>query len=236
MTSPENRPETQGNMTEPTAPVAEPVYAPASERVPKTVPDYGDVVSRTDTGTAERQATASEPSFTRVPRPNGDTAEPAWDTSQDAWMTDSGGMQPKRFVWAPLIITGGIGIWLWMRWRRERNRPINRLRRQARQAAGQARQRAYALREQMPDLPEFPYEARRPAIGLGTAMLPLALLVWQRSQSHSRTEEASRQTQKAGKRAAEKISDSDWMARLQQLKDDWTARRVEIEKVKITRR
>jgi hypothetical protein len=241
MTSPDNnKSEDQTKVPETPAPIAEPVYAPASERVPRTVPDYGDVVSKTDAGTPERQAT--RPTYT----PPSPTTETAWDTSNDDWMTD-GGMKPKRFVWVAAAVAGGVGVWLWVRWRRERNKPINRFRRQARQAADQARERASALREQMPNLPEFPDEARRPAIGLGTALLPLAVLVWQRSQSRSRTEAASREAsrradrmsgkaKKAGKHAADTISDSDWMARLQQLKDAWTARRVEIEKVKITRR
>jgi hypothetical protein len=251
MTSPENnkKPEDQAQTPESPAPIAEPVYAPASERVPRTVPDYGDVVSKTDTGTPERQASSPEPSYTR-PSYSSTTTEAAWDTPTDDWMTD-GGMKPKRFAWVAAAVAGGIGVWLYVRWKRERNKPINRLRRQARQAAGQARERASALREQMPNLPEFPDEARRPAIGLGTALLPLAVLIWQRAQSRSRTEVASRQASRradkmsgqakkmgkqVSKQAADTLSESDWMARLQQLKDAWTARRVEIEKVKITRR
>jgi hypothetical protein len=250
MTSPDkNKAEDQAKTPE-AQPVAEPVYAPASERVPRTVPDYGDVVSRTDPDTPERQAASGEPSFERVARPSytqtSTTTEANWDMPNDEWMTD-GGMKPKRFVWVAAAVAGGVGAWLWIRWQRERNKPINRFRRQARQAAGQARERASALRDQMPNLPEFPDDARRPAIGLGTALLPLAVLVWQRSQSRSRAEAASREAtrradkisgraKKASKQAAETIADSDWMARLQQLKEAWTARRVEIEKVKITRR
>src|SRR5437762_2370744 len=56
-------------------PVGERVYAPASERVAKTVPDYRDVVEHVDTHTPERQAVAqssieTEPPFTRVARPS----------------------------------------------------------------------------------------------------------------------------------------------------------------------
>src|SRR5690349_4430778 len=58
--------------------VSERVYAPASERVPKTVEGYRDVIEHPDNATPERQATGhastspamtsdAEPSFTRVP-------------------------------------------------------------------------------------------------------------------------------------------------------------------------
>jgi len=237
MTSPENRPEDPGKTPEGEAPIAEPVYAPASERVPRTVPDYGDVVSNTDTGTAERRASDTEPSFARVPRPTypppGETSEAAWDTPDSTWM--SGGRKKMLPIGAGWLTVGiaGVGVWLWLRRRREQNKPINRLRRRARQAAGDARQRATALRDQMPDLPDLPYEARRPAIGLGTALLSLALILWKQSQARPQTEETSRQARKMGKRAAENVSDADWMERLQHLRDLWNPARVELEKISI---
>jgi hypothetical protein len=241
MTSAENRPEDQGKTIEGEAPIAEPVYAPASERVPRTVPDYGDVVSQTDTGTPERQAAQStserEPSFTRVQRPAnappGETSDTDWDTSNSDWMSGGRGrLLPLGAGWLTVGIAG-VGVWLWLRRRREQNKPINRLRRRARQAAGDARQRASALRDQMPDLPEFPYEARRPAIGLGTALLSLALIVWQQSQTRARADQTSQQAHKTGKRATESVSDADWMERLQGLRDLWNPARVELEKISI---
>src|SRR5207237_654237 len=60
------------------APVADPVYAPATERVPRTVAGYRDVTEHTDTATPERQALGqtsegtdmgTEPTFARVSRP-----------------------------------------------------------------------------------------------------------------------------------------------------------------------
>jgi hypothetical protein len=99
------------------------------------------------------------------------------------------------------------------------------------------------LREQMPELPEFPDEARRPAVGLGTALLTLAIVLWQQSQARSREEEAAREAartakeaRKAGKRAVATISDVDWMERLQHLRDLWNPTRVELEKVSLPRR
>lgn len=240
-------------------PVGERVYAPASERVPRTVSDYGSVVEHTDTHTPERQAMGeSEPAFTRVARPS--TAPtpyndpPGMDSTPQPqrWTSNmsTGTLLPIGMGWIAMCVGGGIGVWLWMRWRRERNKPINRLRRQARQTADQARQRAYELRDRMPDMPEFPDEATRPAVGLGTALVSLAILLWQQSQSRSRTEEmrartrdmgrradkASRQATRLGRRATETVSDIDWQQRLMQLRERWTPGRVELEKISIPRR
>src|SRR5207248_2087739 len=102
----------------------------------------------------------------------------------------------------------------------------------------------------MPDLPEFPDEARRPAVGLGTAILSLAVVLWQQSQARSRSDmrsemrrqtrsradKASRQATKAGRRAAEAISDVDWQDRLVQLREMWNPGRIELEKISIPRR
>jgi hypothetical protein len=250
MTTPQNnKPEDTGTIPDDGAPVAETVYAPASERVPKTVPDYRDVTSTTDAATSERQAVTAgpepEPSFTRVARPAYappvDTAQTSWDTPNSDWMNggSSGGGLPMKIACLGLGLAGGVGVWLWMRWQRERNKPINRFRRQARYAAGQARKQATALREQMPDLPDIPDEARRPAAGLGTALLTLAVVLWQQSQARSREEEATRAAQEArttGKRAVDSISDVDWMERLQHLRDLWNPMRVELEKVSIPHR
>jgi len=249
MTTPQNRPDDAGTTPEGGAPVPEPVYAPASERVPKTVPDYRDVVTNTDTATPERQAAASapdtEPTFTRVPRPAytppGETGQTSWDTPNNDWMANasSGGGLPMKLGWLGLSLAGGIGVWLWLRWQRERNKPINRFRRQARLAAGQARQRATLLRDQMPDLPEFPDEARRPAVGLGTALLTLAVVLWQQSQARSHEEQpaqAASEARKMGKRAVDSVSDVDWMERMQRLRDLWNPARVELEKISIPRR
>jgi hypothetical protein len=237
------------------------VYAPASERVPKTVPDYGDVVTHTDTATPERQSAApqtgqwpqaSEPSFTRVARPsdtgatvgstNGDM-DAAWNSQNtNRWMSNmsSGSWMPFGMGWLGVSICAGVGVWLWMRWQRERNKPINRLRRQARQAAQLARDR-------MPDMPEIPDEATRPALGLGTALLSIALVLWQQSQSRGRTEQAkgraekaskqaTKQATKKGRQAMDTVSEFDWQQRLMQLRDFWNANRIEMEKVSIPKR
>jgi hypothetical protein len=238
--------------------VAERVYAPASERVPRTVEGHRDVIEHTDTGTPERQAmdidktstsptwtSNPEPTFTRVARPgnsaggdNGDYSHDVpWPPQGNRWMSNmSGGSAvPLGLSWLTLGVCGGVGVWLWMRWQRERNRPINRLRRQARQTATQARTRATELYAQMPDLPEFPDEARRPAVGLSTALLSLAIVLWRMSQARSqadkasskvrrRADKASRQASDIGRQAAQAMADLDWQERVMLLRELWRER------------
>jgi hypothetical protein len=233
------------------------VYAPASERVPKTVAGYRDVVENTDTATPERQAAgpgntsggagqwpqAHEPSFTRVTRPSdgGDTTgsstgdlESDWNSPSSRWMSNmsGGSLVPIGAGWLGVSICAGIGVWLWLRWQRERNKPINRLRRQARQTASQARERAMALRDQMPELPD---EARRPAMGVGSALLTLALVLWQQSQARrSKLDDArsrsndmrgrARKATEAGQAAMQTVADMDWLERLAMLREMWQER------------
>jgi hypothetical protein len=245
--------------------IVERVYAPASERVPKIVEGHRDVIEHPDTGTPERQAMGeenistspswtanTEPPFTRVPRPsdnaggdNGDYSHDVdWSPQGNRWMSNvsSGGALPMGIGWFTLAVCGGVGAWMWMRWQRERNRPINRLRRQARQTATLARDRAYTLYEQMPNLPEFPDEARRPAVGLGTALLSLAVVLWRMSQTRSQTEEArmragkasskvrrradktSHQASELGRQAAQALADLDWQERLTLMREVWRER------------
>jgi hypothetical protein len=188
-------------------PVGERVYAPASERVPREpVPGHRDFLEHPDTHTPERAAaattqTATEPSFTRVPRPSTSNSEPEYQHEHERWMSNSSGfgagLVPMGIGWLALGICGGIGLWLWVRWQRERNKPINRIRRHAKQTASQARQTASELRERMPELPD---EATRPAVGLGTALLSVGLLLWQQSQSRSRLNDAQSRVEDARSR------------------------------------
>ena len=153
-------------------------------------------------------SSATEPSFTRIPRPSANNDDPP---RANRWMSGFGSgssaLMPMGIGWTMLCAAGGVGIWLWMRRRREQNKPINRLRRQAQQA----RQRAYQLRERIPDV-EMPEDAARPAIGLGTALLSLALLYWQQSQARSRSHQA------------ERVADGDWRRGVMQFRDQWVAR------------
>jgi hypothetical protein len=222
------------------APVAERVYAPASERVPvDPVPGHRNFTDHTDTHTPEREAvgrtpsTSTEPSFTRVTRPS---VAPTYGTYNDStWNTEapSRGL-PFGLGWVMLGIFGGVGGWLYLRWQRERNKPINRIRRQAKQTAGEIRDR----------VPSSPEEAVRPAAGLTTALLSIAVILWQQAQARSREADkvVSRQTKKAGKRAekavgraSEAVSDVDWTKRLTTLKKRWNPSRLESEKISISR-
>jgi len=147
-------------------------------------------------------------------------------------------MLPMGVGWITVGVCGGVGIWLWLRWQRERNKPINRIRRQARQTAmlarSQARQTASELRERMPDL-EFPDEAARPAGGLSTVLLSIAVLLWQQSQARSRRDLRST-SRSASRQARQAVSDIDWQRRLMRLKERWTPGRLEREKISISRR
>jgi hypothetical protein len=218
------------------APAGHTVYAPASARVPvNPVPGHREFVEHPDTHTPERKAAvhettdSSEPSFTRVARPS--TTPNSYESSTTSgWQNSaSSSYEPQwnagskgrgwfgmGMGWLTFGICGGVGIWLWLRWQRERNKPINRLRRQARQAADEIRDR----------VPTSPEEAARPAIGLGTAIASILLLVWQQSQQRAR------QADKVVSRKA----DVDWQKRLTKLKDRWTPGRLELEKISISRR
>ncbi|HEV7664341.1 MAG TPA: hypothetical protein VGQ62_12445 [Chloroflexota bacterium] len=234
-------------------PVAERVYAPASERVPvEPVPGHRDFVEHMDTHTPEREAagqatpshSSSEPSFARVSRPTTPpTATPAGYGSAmshpgsdmyDNYASKRGSGKRRRlfmgigFSWGTVICTA-VGVWLFMRWRRERNKPINRIRRQAVQAV----QAASELRERVP----LPDDAARPAMGLTTALLSMLVVLWQQSQARSRSvdKKMRHQAGKASSRVSDAASDLDWQKRLMHLKERWTPGRVELEKVSISR-
>jgi len=121
------------------APAGQTVYAPASERVPvNPVPGHRDFVEHPDTHTPEREAAAqhstesSEPSFTRVARPSYTTSTDAsWPSSANYEPQWSGDSQDRKWFglsmgWLTFGICSGISVWLWLRWQRERNKPINR--------------------------------------------------------------------------------------------------------------
>jgi len=112
------------------------------------------------------QLSQREPYGPLVPSPGAATrlSEP------EAWGT----LAPRRRLGvgagAVLAVSGGVGgAWLYARWQRERNKPINRLRRGAREVAGR-------LGERIPDVDELPYGAA-PMSGAATALLLTALVV-----------------------------------------------------------
>ena len=129
------------------APVHERVYAPASERVAvDPLPGHRDFVSHPDTQTSERQATtySSAPTSSYVGRSDGAPSVSNGAYNDAAWNHDSRSHAMPvglRAGWVLLGIGGGVGGWLFLRWRRERNKPINRIRRQAMHAAVELRDR-----------------------------------------------------------------------------------------------
>jgi hypothetical protein len=215
-------------------PVGERVYAPASARVPvDPVPGHHELTDHPDTHTPERQAASAA---TSTPDPYASNlTNPGYTPYNDAgWNTESrsSGL-PFGLGWVALGIGGGLGGWLYLRWQRERNKPINRLRRQALQAAGE-------LRNRVPS----PEEAVRPAAGVTTALLSIAVILYRLAQSRSQQADKviSRQTKKAGKRADKTVSrashamsEIDLQKRLSSLKKRWDPSRLELEKIQISR-
>ena len=179
-----------------------------------------------------------EPSFTRVPRPSnppgvsaapGTYASPISNPGMHRDDLPPGDWQYRRQRMAMgigaswlSIIGCGVGVWLFLRWRAERNKPINRLRRRAQQTW----RRAETLRERMPEVRRE--DAARPAAGLGTALVPLLILLWRASQRPSRST-------RTVSRAAHNLSERDWQKRLGQLKERWSPSRLELEKIQISR-
>lgn len=175
-----------------------------------------------------------EPSFTRVARPSQTATvttptpspyasvatNPGFGTSPelDADWTSSARPWAWTFGWVGLAAGSALGVWLFLRWQRERNKPINRLRRQARQAATD-------LRDRVPSSDDVV----SPSLGVLAALASTALVLVRRLQGQGK-----RPTQ-AAKHTAQTISDADWQKRLIQLKERWTPHRLELEKVSISR-
>jgi hypothetical protein len=166
-------------------PRGERVYAPASERVPKApVPGHRDLVAHPDEATPERQAVSGphdgtvhrSPSRRRVRVPLGSAAR----EEEDATTTQLFGF---GLAWCGLFAVGATATWLFLRWQRERNRPVNRLRRQAQWAAGE-------IRERVPDSPD----ASTAAVGLAAALLSSGLVLWRRSRGSDEDAESTDQT------------------------------------------
>ena len=154
-------------------PRGERVYAPASERVPKPpVPGHRDLVEHPDEATPERQAVSGpadgtvrrSPSWRRVRVPGGTAAR----EHEDATMRQLFGF---GLAWLGLFAAGAVGTGLFLRWQRERNRPVNRLRRQAQWAAEE-------IRERVPGSPD----TSTTALGLAAALLSSGLVVWGRTR------------------------------------------------------
>ena len=190
---------------------ADQVYAPANERVPvEPVPGHRDFTEHTDEGTLERQAAhgePSEPSFTRVERPSSTAQGGDWTSSSNPAFDSQSTPRKRGWLGLPMgigsiavIACGATGAWLFMRWQRERNKPINRFRRQAMHAADE-------LRDRMPSSPE---ELRQPAgYGAAASLLPIALVMWRMMQAREQ-------------QPIERVSNAEWQRRLMKLRERWS--------------
>jgi len=180
------------------------------------MPADRDVVRHPDPNTPERVAAgfSTEPAFARVARPSTETPPAStWDYRH---VDPPSSGPPKLWLgigasWLTVLGTG-IGVWLFLRWRRERNKPINRFRRQAKQAVSVIRKRVPASRE----------DVARPALSLAAAVLSSLVVIWQQAQARR-------------KEADKLISDVNWQKQLKLLKKRWSPRRVELEKISISR-
>jgi hypothetical protein len=211
--------------TEHDAPVGERVFAPASERVPvDPVPGHREVIEHPDASTPERLAAVEppEPTFTRVERPSNIPYQPAAApmsnpnyTIEPTFEDRAPSKLPFGIGTAVMLACGGLGVWAYLRWQNERNKPINRLRRQAYQAAAE-------LRERVPSADEL---AQPGSLGaLAATLLSIAVVVARQILA-----------QQSRKSPVETMADVDWQHRLLALKDRWSPRRVELEKFSISR-
>ena len=197
------------------------------------------MVEHPDTDTPERQAAADDPStaapvgaaeppFARVARPGSAQAttptpiatpyasaatnpalESVWPDDRQTSVWQRGG----SWAWLLVPIGVGLGVWLFVRRRREQNKPINRLRRQAQHTAAE-------IRERVPNRDEL----IQPAMGLLAAAASTGVMAWRQAQR-----------QRAVKRAGTAISEVEWEKRLNALKKRWNPGRLELEKISISR-
>jgi len=210
-------------------PLAERVYAPASERVPKEpVAGHRTFVEHPDESTPERQAVAEaeEPSFTRVERPSSVEPQRTWSPppmsssyssntyypAYEASASNSGWFGLPVGIGTVAVIGGGaVAAWCFARWQHERNKPINRFRRQAMQTASE-------MRSHVPSGDEL--QSR--GLGVAATLASLGVVMWQKRRKESRKQVAA-------------VADADWQHRLMALKERWSPRRLEMEKFSISR-
>jgi hypothetical protein len=192
-------------------PRGERVYAPASERVPKPpVPGHRDLVEHPDQATLERQATQTEsgsPDGTvrhsrgrrRVRVPIGSATREQEDMTTRQLLGFGAG-------WFGLFVCGAAGMWLYLRWQNERNRPVNRLRRQAHWVADE-------VRDYVPELDST--DTSTAAIGVAAALLSTGLVLWRRMH--------------AGQEEPKPVDSYGWQQRLTALRERWLPHHVEAE-------
>jgi len=89
---------------------------------------------------------------------------------------------------------------------------------------------AAELRDRVPS----PEEAVKPAAGLTTALLSIAIILYQQAQA--RSQKTAKRADKAVGRATDAVSELDLQKRLSSLKKRWDPSRLELEKISISRR
>ena len=218
------------------------VYAPPSERVPREpLPGHRDLVEHTDDATPERQSahptkdqpnptpgSATQSASTPGQAPVADAARPsyAWNPTPatPTYQPDAGSFHLDRRTglgigagWLALIGCG-VGVWLYLRWRRERNKPINRLRRQALRAASEVRARVPSPEDVMHAIP-LSEEQAKPAASAAAMLLSLAVLILRRMRQPSEFDERRKEASDRFERATERARAFDWQERLASLRN-----------------
>jgi hypothetical protein len=135
--------------------------------------------------------------------------------------------------WAT-VVAACVGVWLYMRWQHERNRPINRFRRQAMRAATEIRGRVPSAEEMMRAV-QLRDEQVRPAVSFAAMLLSVAVIVLRRMRTSDTSEDrmmdarhrmsdASHRMRRDARhrmdRAVDRARDLGWQDRLMTLRDE----------------
>jgi HAMP domain-containing protein len=157
------------------------VHAPASSRTPKPpAPGHEALVESTDATTPERRALPSDETTPAPPRAATTPESHALPPDETAATPPRAGRSPSGSIvlgasTGSLAAIGAAAAWRYTRWRQERNRPIARMRRRVRRAAGELGHRLPARGELTRYLPGN--GRARPAGGLALGVVVAALLV-----------------------------------------------------------
>jgi hypothetical protein len=193
---------------------SEPTFARAAR--PSTPPPETPMASAAAPYTTRASSTTT-PMPTPIPTPYASPSatpgvQSAWDEHAERPMWQRGGTL-MGFGWLVLPACAVVGVWWYMRRRREQNKPINRLRRRALHTAAE-------IREHVPSSDDLV----QPAMGVLAALLSTGVMVGRQVQR-----------QRTFKRATGAVSDADLQKRLNALKERWHPGRLELEKISISR-
>jgi hypothetical protein len=177
------------------------VYAPAEARVAKPpVSGHRDLIEHPDARTPERRAAGwtdeSPEGVVRTTRGRRRVRIPLGSSAREQESDTLREFAGVGVAWGGLFVCGAVGMWLYLRWQQARNRPVNRLRRQARWAASEVRER----------LPETP-EGSPVAVSAAAALVSTGLVIWRRlhTDDDQRPEHYARRANRYAARAMREV-------------------------------